>query len=346
VIVGGRAIGPHDKPYVIAEAGVNHNGSVDTALQLVDVAAECGADAVKFQMFHVEELVTQGAATATYQRSACGEKTQYDLLSGLSLSFEQFEAVRAHCRSRSIDFLATPFGPTALNELRLLEPVAIKLGSGDLTNLPLMDAARATELPLIVSVGASLPSEIDEAIERMLKRGSAGRFIVLHCISSYPAPPATLNLKAIASLQSRYNVPIGFSDHSESIETGAWAVAAGACVVEKHITLSRDAEGPDHRASLDGDLFRQYVRRIRAVEAALGTGEVGMTAIEKDVRSAARRSVVADVDIPAGTRLAESMLALKRPGAGICPVDLPKVVDRVATTDIKRDTAITWDMIR
>jgi len=382
--IAGREVGVGKSVFVIAEAGVNHNGSVETALRMVDAAAEAGADAVKFQMFRATELTTAEAAMADYQRQRCGEESQRAMLSKLELTLDDFRRIRRRCEERSILFLATPFSEGDLARLlelgaawapeaargstpspcplpqrgrgelgRTLKPAdrgagvaAIKIASTDLTNGPLLDAAAATGLPLIVSTGAATAEEMGASVDRLVRGGASQRLILLHCVSCYPTPIEAANLRAIAALRREFGVPVGLSDHTTSVETGGWAVAAGACVLEKHFTLDRAAAGPDHAMSLTPPQLAEYVRQVRAVGAALGDGTVGMTQIEEDVRAAARKSVVSAVAIRQGTRLARSMLTLKRPGTGIPPNDLATLLGREAATDIPSDTLLSWDMVR
>ncbi len=332
------------RTFIVAEAGVNHNGSVETALQMVDAAAD--ADAIKFQMFRATELTTVDAPTAAYQRQRCGEESQQAMLSKLELTLDDFRRIRRRCEERSILFLATPFSTADVARVIEFGVAAIKIASTDLTNGPLLDAAMATGLPLIVSTGAATEEEIGASVDRLVRGGASQRLILLHCVSCYPTPIEAANLRAIAALQREFGVPVGLSDHTTSAETGGWAVAAGACVLEKHFTLDRTAAGPDQAMSLTPPELAEYVRQVRAVEAALGDGTVGMTQIEEEVRVAARKSVVSAVAIRAGTRLARSMLTLKRPGTGIRPDELPMLVWRHAATDIPSDTLLSWEMVR
>lgn len=344
VFINGRPIGAKAPPYVIAEIGVNHNGQVERAEALIDAAANAGAAAAKFQIFDVDELVTRDAASADYQRSSCGESSQFRLLSSLALPDGAWERLADRCARRGLDFIATPFGPRALKRLLELSPVAVKLGSGDLTNRPLIADAAGAGLPLIISTGASHVEEIDGAIA-LARAAATGGVVVLHCVSCYPAPLATLNLATIRTLETRLHVPVGFSDHSLSTTAGGLAVMAGAVLIEKHLTFDPEASGPDHAASLGPADFRAYVRGIREAFDARGDGVIRMAPEEHDVRSAARRSIVAKVDIPQGTRLTGDMLICKRPGEGIPAVDLEKILDRETRVDIPRDTLLAWDQV-
>ncbi|MBI4718836.1 MAG: N-acetylneuraminate synthase family protein [Planctomycetes bacterium] len=345
VMIGPNRVAPGARTLVVAEAGVNHDGSVERALALVDAAVQVGADAVKFQMFRADELVTPLAPAAAYQKDACGAVGQREMLAGLELSPADFHHIRRHCAKRGILFLATPFSPSDAARLAELGAAAIKLASTDLTNRPLQSAAAATGLPLIVSTGASTPPEQTAAVAYLRSLGAGDRLVLLHCVSAYPAPLDALNLRAIAVLTDRFGVPCGFSDHAESTGSGAWAVAAGACALEKHLTLDRTLPGPDHAMSLTPTEFAEYVSAVRHAEAALGTGIPGLHAAEAEVRRVARRSVAAAQRIPAGCVLAAEHLTLKRPGTGLPPEALEGLIGRRARREIPTDTLLTWDMV-
>lgn len=331
--------------FVVAEAGVNHNGDLATALELVDAAADCGADAVKFQMFRAAELVTVDAPAAGYQsRRACGP-TQLDMLARLELTQDEFLTVRAHCRKRAIRFMATPFSPHDVHRLLELDPIAIKIASPDLTNRPLLAAAARTTLPLIVSTGAATEEEIGVCVAELTEVAAARRLILLHCISCYPTPVEALNLNAINTLRKAFGVPCGLSDHTMSTLTGSWAVVAGACILEKHLTLDTTASGPDHAMSLIPAQFAEYVTQVRAVEKALGNGRLGFDELQADVRRVARRSIVAVRPLPAGTTLTADMLTLKRPGSGLPPGRLDDVIGRRTRVAIPSDAMVSMDML-
>lgn len=345
VAIGSRTVGPGQPTYVIAEAGVNHDGALDQALRLVDVAAEAGADAVKFQVFRAEELTTAGAETAEYQKRS-GASSQRGLLTRLELSDKALRRVRARCNERGIEFLATPFGPRDIDRLMELEVSAIKIASTDVNNAPLLSVAARARLPLIVSTGAATEDEIGTSVERLRQWNVIERLILLHCVSAYPTPLEAANLRAIGTLQRTFGVVCGFSDHTTEARTGAWAVAAGASVLEKHFTLDHAAPGPDHAMSLDPVGLRQYISAVREIERALGTGRLGLTALEADVRAVARKSVVAACDLKTGTVLRPEMLTVKRPAGGIEPDQLDAVIGRQVAGDVAQDTILTWDMIR
>ena len=345
VAVGDRRVGPGCPAYVIAEAGVNHNGSAEAALRMIDAAVVAGVDAVKFQVFRAAELTTAAAPMAEYQSTA-GAATQREMLSQLELSDGVLLKLRERCEQRGIEFLATPFGPRDVERLVGLDVRALKLASTDLNNTPLLRAAVNTGLPMIVSVGAATAAEIRTAVRRLRVWRAAERLVLLHCVSAYPTPLEAANLGAIRALEQEFGVLVGYSDHTMSVRTGSWAVAAGARVLEKHFTLDRSTPGPDHAMSLEPDGLRAYVHGVREVERALGSGRIGMTAIEQSVRSVARKSIVAACYLPAGTVIERTMLQTKRPAGGIEPDRLDELVGRTVVTDLEPDATLTWDMIK
>ena len=345
LMLGQRPVGSGHPTYVIAEAGVNHDGSVARALELVDVAAAAGADAVKFQVFRAAELASAAAGAARYQRAG-GAASQRVLLAPLELDDDAFARVAAHCRQHGIEFLATPFGVPDVARLESLGVRAIKIASTDLDNLPLLRRAAATGLPLIVSTGAATRDEITTAVARLEQLGAGRRLALLHCVSSYPTPLDAANLRAVATLAATFGVPAGYSDHTAQIETGAWAVAAGAALLEKHFTHDRAARGPDHAMSLDGSGLRAYIAAVRQVERSLGSGALGMTSLEAEVRAVARKSVVAARPLSAGMVLTPDALTTKRPGGGITPDQLDALIGRRVAGDVPADTVLTWDMIQ
>jgi sialic acid synthase SpsE/CMP-N-acetylneuraminic acid synthetase len=345
VAIGPRRVGPDQPAYIVAEAGVNHDGSLEQALRLVDVAAAAGADAVKFQVFRANELATASAATAEYQQQR-GAESQRAMLARLELSDDDFARVPEYCAHRQIEFLATPFAVPDVDRLLALQVRAIKVASTDLNNTPLLRRAAQTGLPLVVSTGAATAEEIQTGVGRLREWGVVGRLILLHCVSGYPAPLENANLRAIRALGEAFGMPCGFSDHTTSTQTGAWAVLSGACLLEKHFTLDRGAVGPDHAMSLDPAGLQEYVAAARAAERAAGTGRLGLSALETDVRNAARQSVVAACDLTTGTVLRPEMLTLKRPAGGIEPDQLDAVIGREAAVNVPQDTVLTWEMIR
>jgi N,N'-diacetyllegionaminate synthase len=332
--------------FVIAEAGVNHNGDIAMALRLCDAAHAVGADAVKFQTFRAQDLVLPGAPTADYQARETGEHDQFAMLRKLELSRAQHETIQAHCRALGIEFFSTPFSIDALDMLVALGVRRIKLSSGELTHKALVERAAAARLPLLVSTGMATMDEIGEALQWIAAaRGSLAGVTLLHCTSAYPAPDAALNLNALRSMARDLGVPIGYSDHSLGIEAALAAVALGATVIEKHLTLDRGLPGPDHSASLEPAEFARMVAGIRRVASMLGDGVKAPTAEERSTARVARRSVAAATDIARGTAITESMLVCRRPATGIAPRDLPRVVGRVAAAAIPAGTVLQWDQL-
>jgi N,N'-diacetyllegionaminate synthase len=332
--------------FVIAEAGVNHNGDLAMALRLCDAALAAGADAVKFQTFRAQDLVLPGAPTAAYQARQTGQQDQFAMLQRLELSQAQHEAIKAHCGAIGIEFFSTPFSVEAVDMLVALGVRRIKLSSGELTHRALVERAAAARLPLLVSTGMATMEEIGEALQWIAAaRGSLTGVTVLHCTSAYPAPDETLNLNALRSMARDLGVVIGYSDHSLGIEAPLAAVTLGATVIEKHLTLDRALPGPDHSASLEPEEFARMVAGIHRVSAMLGDGVKAPTPEERDTARVARRSVAAAVDIPAGAVLTEGMLVCRRPATGIAPRELPGLVGRVALAPIAAGTVLQWEQI-
>jgi N-acetylneuraminate synthase len=332
--------------FVIAEAGVNHNGDLGLAMQLCDAALAAGADAVKFQTFRAEDLVVPGAPTAQYQARQTGEQDQFAMLRQLELSIEQHRALKAHCDAIGIEFFSTPFSLAAVDQLVALGVRRIKMPSGELTYRALIEHAAATRLPLLVSTGMATLEEAREALQWIsAARGGLEGVTLLHCTSAYPASDDALNLRALATMARELGVAIGYSDHSLGIEAALAAVAVGATVIEKHLTLDRTLAGPDHAASLELAEFGRMVRGIRRVSAMLGDGVKAPRPEEQDAARVARRSIVAAVDIPAGARVEASMLACRRPATGIAPRDWDQVVGSIAVQAIPAGSLLTWQQL-
>ena len=335
-----------DGVFVIAEAGVNHDGDIDRALALCDAARAAGADAVKFQTFHAEDLVLPGAPTAAYQKRQTGEDDQFAMLRKLELSPAQHERIRDHCAAIGIEFFSTPFSLEAVDLLVALGVRRMKLPSGELTHRALVERACATGLPVLLSTGMATLDEVREALGwAQGVRGSLAGVTVLHCTSAYPAPDEALNLRAILTMREALGLPVGYSDHSLGIEAALAAVSLGATVIEKHLTLDRTLPGPDHAASLEPGEFAAMVRGIRRVTAMLGDGIKAPRPEEQDAARVARRSVVAAVDIPAGTVLRPEMLACRRPATGIAPRDWDRVVGRTARAAVPAGSVLRWEQL-
>jgi N-acetylneuraminate synthase/N,N'-diacetyllegionaminate synthase len=343
VTLGERRVGAGTPVFVIAEAGVNHDGDADRARRLVDVAADAGADAVKFQTFRADRVASATAPKAGYQlRATPAEESQQAMLRRLELSREAHEALKRRCDERRILFLSTPFDEDSVDFLDALGVPAFKIASGELTNVPLLTRVARAGKPIVLSTGMAFLGEVDEAV-RTLRAAGNRALILLHCVSDYPADPADANLRAMATMASAFDVPVGYSDHTTGLETALAAVALGACVIEKHFTLDRSLPGPDHRASLDPAGLRRLVDGIRTVERALGDGRKVPASAEMAHRQGVRRSVAARVALAPGTVLTEALLESLRPGTGIAPADLPRLVGRTVRRPVGRGELLAWD---
>ncbi len=336
----GRMVGPGHPCFVIAEAGVNHNGKVDLGLRLIDAALEAGADAVKFQTFKTDKAIRKGTPKAGYQVQQTGGGTMEDMVRALELSPRDHQRLWDHARERGITIFSSPFDPDSVSVLTALGVPVIKLASGEITNRFMLEAVAATGLPLIMSSGMANLPEIERALQ-VLAASHSGPVSLLHCVSSYPAPPSSLNLRAMETMQAAFGLPTGWSDHSMGPSASVAAVAMGACIVEKHITLDRTMEGPDHTASMEPADFKAMMATIRELEAMKGSPEKRLQPEETDVRKLARRSLVARTDLPAGTVLTRDHFETKRPGTGISSMDLPSVLGRRLTRALAADDLLT-----
>lgn len=343
--IGGRELGPGRPSFFIAEAGVNHNGSVDAALKLVDAAADAGACSVKFQTFEASKLVTKHAQKAQYQKQNTGnDDTQLEMLKQLELSHDQHREVAAHCRRRGILFLSTPFDEDSADFLNDLGVSAFKIPSGEVTNTSFLKYVAAFGKPMIVSTGMCRLGEVEAAVETLEATGCR-QFVLLHCVSNYPADPADVNLLAMQTMSTAFQVPVGYSDHTLGLEASLAAVALGACVIEKHFTLDRRLPGPDHAASLEPDELKKLVSGIRIIEKCLGSGRKTPAASEESTAAVARRSLVAAVDLSEGTLLGEAHITTRRPGTGLPPSMRPHLLNRRLRRPITAGTLLTLDDI-
>jgi N,N'-diacetyllegionaminate synthase len=338
---GNRLVGAGERVFVIAEAGVNHNGELPLAFQLVDAAAAAGADAVKFQTFIAEEVITTDTAKADYQKTTTGEQeSQLEMVKRLELSFDDFRKIKTYCDRQGIMFLSTPFDFASVDFLDELGVPAFKISSGDLTNHPLLRHVASKARPVILSTGMSNMDEVREALGVL----QSDQIVLLQCVTNYPAAPKDVNLRAMLTMNTTLNVNVGYSDHTLGNEVALAAVALGACVIEKHLTFSKDAWGPDHRASLDPDEFKAMVDGIRNVEAALGHGNKVPAASETSNAQVARRSIVAARDIAAGTVITNEEIAFKRPGTGLPPKMIDSVLGRTARIHVPAGTLLKTEM--
>jgi N,N'-diacetyllegionaminate synthase len=343
--LGGRIVGDHAPCFLIAEAGVNHNGDVEMARQLIDAARTAGADAVKFQSFSAESLASGCAPAAAYQEAALGPAvTQQGMLKDLELPAGALEDLAGYARGRGILFLSSPFDTGHADRLDALGVPAFKIASGEITNLPFLRYVARKGKPVILSTGMATLAEIEEAVQVVREEG-VEELLLLHCVTSYPAPLESMNLRAIRTLRRAFQLPVGLSDHTRGPIASAVAVALGACAIEKHLTLSRSLPGPDHQASAEPPELEELVRTVRSVELALGTGVRTPSAEEKEIRRVVRRSLVAAVDIPRGAVLTEAMVAARRPGTGIPPRFTDRFIGRRARKHIAADTQLSWDLV-
>ncbi len=338
--IGSTVIGGTRPAYVIAEAGVNHNGSVSLAHRLVAAAADAGADAVKFQTFDPGCLAVAGARTAAYQQDRTGLDDQRAMLAGLTLPAEAWDELRHDAAERGIEFLSTPFDERSLDALLTVGIRAVKISSGDLTNHRLLRAAGRTGLPVLLSTGASHLAEVADAVDALADAvaEAAPRLAIFHCVTAYPAPVEASNLRTLAVLADSFRCPVGWSDHTIGATSAVAATALGAKLFEKHLTLDRDLDGPDHRASADPDDLAAYLAAIRATESALGSGVKEPQPVERDTRPVARRSLYLTRDLPAGSVLAPSDVIALRPEAGL-PASAD-VTGHTTTRDLRSGTPL------
>jgi len=330
----------NSKVFIIAEAGVNHNGSIELAKQLVDKAVWAGADCIKFQTFNSKNLVSKNAQKAEYQkRTTGGTESQLDMLKKLELSKEQFVELRDYCNQKGIMFLSTPFDLESIDFLASIGVKTWKIPSGEITNYPFLRAIGKRKESVIMSTGMCTLDEVRDAIE-VLKTFGTSDITLLHCTTEYPAPYDSVNLKAMLTLQNEFGFNVGYSDHTNGIEVPVAAVAMGASVIEKHFTLDKNMEGPDHKASLEPEELKQMVQGIRNVEVALGDGTKKPSEAEKKNIAIARKSIVAKTNIKKGEVFTEKNITAKRPGNGISPMNWEDILGRSAIRDFWGDEAI------
>jgi len=359
--IGDKSIGEDCQCFIIAEAGVNHNGDILLAKKLVDAAKAARVDAVKFQTFKAEEIATLDAKQADYQSKNIGKiESQYEMLKRLELSYEDFRELKAYCDRAGIIFMSTPHSCKADVDLAAELCPAIKVGSGDLTNKPMLEYMASKGLPMIIATGMATMDETKEAVGWILPINQ--ELVVLHCTTNYPTPLNEVNLRAIRTMQNELDIMVGYSDHTEKINISLAAVALGARVIEKHFTLDRNMFGPDHKASLEPDELKILVDGIRGVEgrmaqgesaeniilgldieAALGSGMKIPAPSEMETAKIARKSITATRDIAAGEIIGEEMLAIKRPGTGIAPKFLQSIVGKKTVAPIAENELISRD---
>ena len=339
-------IGPDNPCFIIAEAGVNHNGDMKLAHKLIDAAAEARADAVKFQSFIAEDIVTAEAQKANYQVETTGEDGgQFAMLEKLELSEDQQKELKSHCDKVGILYLCTPYEERSADLLEAIDVAAYKIASTDTTNIPFLRYIARKGIPVVLSTGMSSLGEVEEAVNELKLRGLDGKIIILQCTSEYPAPINEINLWAMKTMELAFGCPVGFSDHTPGIGASPWAVAAGACVVEKHFTLDRNMEGPDHRASIEPNELEELVRTIRDVEVALGDGIKRPMPSELPNKTRMQKSLVATRSISAGEIIQKADLTCKRPGSGLPPKWFDRVVGRKAAKEIQKEETLELNSI-
>lgn len=345
--IGDYEIGEGKPCFIIAEAGVNHNKDLEIAKKLIDAAVYANADAVKFQTFKSEGVMTKHARMASYQIKNIGkEESQLEMARKLEMPYENFLELKNYCDEKGIMFLSTPHSPDALEFLDPLVP-AHKIGSGDLTNLPFLKKVAQKGKPVILSTGMATLEEVREAAA-VIKDSGNDQLVLLHCTSNYPCPLADVNLRAMASIKKECDVLIGYSDHTVGIDVMKLASKYGAVVLEKHFTIDKNLPGPDHKASLDPEELKEAVKAIRnsdydvsiGEEVVLGSSEKKPTQKEKEIAELVRKSVVAKVNISKGAMIKEEMLAIKRPGTGMLPKNISYIIGKTAAADIPEDALI------
>ena len=326
--------------YVIAEAGVNHNGSVEIAKKLIDAAKAAGVDCVKFQTFKTENLVSADAKKAAYQvKNTNNDDSQFSMLKKLELSYEDFSGLKAYCDKIGIDFLSTPFDFDSIDFLNGLGMKFWKIPSGEITNYPYLVYLAKTGKPIVMSTGMCDMDDIKAAI-KVLEDNGAGEISILHCNTEYPTPYGDVNLRAMDTLRDEFGVKVGYSDHTQGIEISVAAAARGAEIIEKHFTLDRNMEGPDHTSSLEPDELAAMTSAIRNIEKALGSGTKQVSESERKNKDIARKSIVAKTVIKKGEIFTDKNLTAKRPGNGISPMRWEEFIGKPATRDYKPDEQI------
>jgi sialic acid synthase SpsE len=341
--IDGRSLGPGKPTFVIAEIGVNHDGSVRKAQELVTVAAHAGADAVKLQLFKATVLMHPSAGFAEYQKDRVKAGNPIDMLRQYELPTEDVRRVVQAIREKGMVPLATPFSPADVETIAALGLPALKIASPDLVNRPLLARAAALGRPLLVSTGAATVEEVERTVGWLRKWGAP--FALLHCVSGYPTPAAQANLCWIQELSHLFGAPVGYSDHTTDVFTGALAAAAGALVIEKHLTYDRAARGPDHSASADPDQFTRYVKQIREADAMRGSPGKRVLPIEEDVRTLSRQSLVVRRELKAGEVLRQQDLTVQRPGTGLSPALIEETVGRKASRALPAGSILQPDML-
>ena len=342
--VANRKIGPGYPCMIIAEAGVNHNGSEKMAIELCDIAHEAGADAVKFQLYRKDEQVSKLARTADYQRRNTGVDTVLELAELYEMPWECHHAIAAHCRELGIIYMASCFDIQAVNFLLGIGGDSIKVGSGEITNYPLLGHISSTGKTIILSTGMSNLSDVKGAVEHIRSHGDS-EIVLMQCVSNYPAATSSANLLVMDTYTKEFGVNVGFSDHTIGSTVAVAAVTMGACVIEKHFTTDKGLQGPDHSMSLEPNELRTFVSTIRETEESIGDGKKVVHPDEFETQKVSRRSIFASRFIAAGERIDVNIVTLKRPNVGIDPRSLTDILGRIVIKDVDVDTPITWDLL-
>ena len=327
------------KTLIIAEAGVNHNGSLDTAIQMIKVASECGADVIKFQTFNASRLVTRQARMADYQiKNTEMNESQHNMLARLQLDHEDFKVLREECEKHKVEFLSTAFDTESLEFLAGMMPNRIKVPSGEITNLPYLRQVASYGKEIILSTGMASMAEIQTAVDALEDSGmKREEIVILHCTTNYPTRMHEVNLRAMNTIGREFKVRVGYSDHTLGIEVPVAAVALGATVIEKHFTIDREMAGPDHKASMEPEELKALVEAIRNTEIALGSDQKTPTESELQIAKVARKSIVVRSPIKKGEKFSSENLTCKRPGTGISPMLWDEVIGTTALRDFEED---------
>ncbi len=340
ILIGQKVVGESSRVFVIAEIGINHNGSVSQAETMIDAAAQAGADAVKFQSFRADRLLIPSRDRHVQQIT--GAETLYHTLRRCELSWEDQAKLKKHADEREILFLSTPFDEESADFLDSIGVPAFKISSPDITHVPLLRHVASKGKPILLSTGMSFLNEVADALWN-LRAAGAKEILLMHCVSVYPASPQHMNLQALGTLRSYFELPVGLSDHSEGIVLPMVAVALGAVTIEKHFTLDKQADGPDHKSSVNPDELKQLIQGLRDVEVSLGDGRKRPADVEEELRLYSRRSIVAAVDIRAREVIAPWMLTFKRPASGLEPRYIDKVIGMTTRRNIGKDTILQWE---
>ena len=343
--IANKTIGKRDRCFIIAEAGVNHNGKISLAKKIVDTSVRSGADAVKFQAFSPEKSTSRYAEKPIYQKkSTKKDETQFEMLKKLMLSEKQLRDLKKYCDDKKILFLCTISDINGADFVHSLRVDFLKIGSPDIINLPLLKHIAGWKLPIILSTGMSNIDEVKEAVDTIKKQGN-NQIVLLHCVSNYPTNHEDVNLRSMLTLGKKFNLPVGFSDHTLGDEIAIAAVAMGASVIEKHITLDKNMIGPDHQASMEPDSFKTMIDRIRNIEMSLGDGVKKIRPSEEEMRLKARRSLVAARNIRKGEILTSEMIGIKKPYTGIAPKYFDEIIGLKIKNDLEEDQPITWKIV-